>query len=209
MRDASMNEIIQNSIKNTLLLEIEALKEILENCDKEKIEEVVLKLANCKGKIITSGCGTSAQAAKKIAHTLCCIDCPAIMMIPSDAVHGGLGVVEEGDIVILFSKGGETKEINSLLAPVRQKKGKIIAVTENEQSELAQKSDIFLKVKISRESDDFNMLATSSILAIIALFDAIAVAITRIKGYSREQFAIRHPGGAVGKKLTGKSLYDE
>jgi KpsF/GutQ family protein len=204
-----MNKVITNSIQSTLRLESEALQELLRDYNEQTVEEVVNLIINCKGKIVISGCGTSGQAARKIGHTLCCIECPAVFLTPSDAVHGGLGAVQEDDVVILLSKGGETREINSLLEPVHRKRAIVIGVTENEHSELAQKSDIFLKVKVSKESDDFDMLATSSTLAVIALFDAIAIAITRIRGYTKEQFAIIHPGGAVGKKLTRKRLYEE
>jgi len=92
-----------------------------------------------------------------------------------------------------------------MLQSLHQKQVTIIGVTENSTSELAKESDIFLKVQVSREPDDFNMLATSSTLSVIALFDAAAIAITRVRGYTKEQFAVIHPGGAVGIKLTGKN----
>ncbi len=200
-----MNNIIEKSITDTLTMESEALLEIRDGIDWETLENVVDVLMNCTGKIILSGCGTSGEAAKKIAHTLCCIECPALFLSPSAALHGALGVTRKGDVVILFSKGGQTQEINNMLQSLHQKQVTIIGVTENSTSELAKESDIFLKVQVSREPDDFNMLATSSTLSVIALFDAAAIAITRVRGYTKEQFAVIHPGGAVGIKLTGKN----
>ena len=102
-------------IDRILQAEGNAILNTAEKIDAEQIDAVIKGIANCKGKIILSGCGTSAAAAKKISHTLNCVGCPSLFMEPSDAVHGGLGVVEEEDVVILVSKGGETKEINELL----------------------------------------------------------------------------------------------
>lgn len=200
---------ISYSIRNTLRMESDAIQEILANLNEPVIEKTIDAIVGCKGKIITSGCGTSGVAARKVAHTLSCIECPSLFLEPADAVHGGLGVVQEGDLVILFSKGGETKEISNLIAPSQIKKAFVIGVTENEKSSLATQSDLFLQVKVSQEPDDFNMLATSSIIATIAIFDAICIAITQLRGFTKEQFSIIHPGGAVGKRLTGKTLYEE
>lgn len=196
-----MQKKILESVKNTLTLESEALLEVRDSYDEAALERVLEAIVNCPGKVVVAGCGTSGTAAKKIAHTLCCICCPAIQLVPSEAAHGGLGVIREGDIVILLSKGGHTQEINSLIAPAHEKKAMVVGVGENEASQLAQQSDCFLKVKISREPDDFDMLATSSTLSVIALFDAIAIAIVRTRGYTREQFAVIHPGGDVGERL--------
>lgn len=192
---------IIESIHDTLLKESEAIVEIKNNLDEEQVNRVAELLTNCKGKIITTGCGTSAQAAKKIAHTLSCIECPALFLAPSDAVHGGLGVVQEEDIVIMFSKGGETQEINNLIPSCKVKGATLIAVTETKDSYIAREADALLNIKISQEPDDFNMLATASILATIAVFDAIAIAITRFRGFTKQQFAVIHPGGKVGNHL--------
>ena len=171
-------------------------------------EDVVLATANaiadCKGRIILSGCGTSAMAAKKIAHSLNCIERPALFLTPSDAVHGGLGVVQPGDIVILVSKGGGTKELVYLLPACRTKHATVIAVSENPESVLAQNADIYLQVQVDREPCRFNMLATASTMAVIAMFDAICIALMQMTGYTKEQFAVIHPGGAVGDRLLGK-----
>ena len=164
---------IIDSVNDTLIKESEAIEEIKNNLDEEQVNKVVELIMDCKGKVITTGCGTSGAAAKKIAHTLSCIECPALFLSPSNAVHGGLGVVQNQDIVILFSKGGETQEINDLIPSCKIKGATIIAITESEDSYMAREADALLKIKVSKEPDDFNMLATSSILATIAVFDAI------------------------------------
>jgi KpsF/GutQ family protein len=196
---------IIESVNDTLIKESEAIEEIKDNLVEEQVNKVVKLIMDCKGKIITTGCGTSAAAAKKIAHTLSCIECPALFLSPSDAVHGGLGVVQKQDIVVVFSKGGETQEINNIIPSCKVKGATIIAITESEDSYIARGADALLKIKISKEPDDFNMLATSSILATIAVFDAICIAITRFRGYTKEQFAVIHPGGKVGNNLKGKN----
>ncbi|SHS24674.1 putative sugar phosphate isomerase involved in capsule formation [Mycobacteroides abscessus subsp. abscessus] len=193
-----------DSVNDTLTKEAEAILEIKNTFDHEQVEKVFELIKNCKGKIITTGCGTSGAAAKKIAHTLSCVECPALFLTPSDAVHGALGVVQKEDIVIAFSKGGATQEINNLIPGCKTKGATLIAVTEVEDSYIAEQSDFLLKVKVSKEPDDFNMLATSSTITIIALFDAISIAMTRFRGYTKEQFAIIHPGGKVGETLTQK-----
>ena len=150
---------------------------------------------------MTTGSGTSGVAAKKIAHTFSCVEVPAFFMSPTDAVHGGLGVLQKGDILIAISKGGETDEILNLIPYVKAKGGKIVGVTENKTSKLAQDCDIRLIIKTEKEADSFNMLATVSTIAVIAVFDAIAVVLMNRANYTKEQFAIIHPAGAVGKKL--------
>lgn len=204
-----MNKEIKKVFEYALKTESEGILEILNNYDEKSVAAVIKAIKNCKGRIVLSGCGTSGEAAKKIAHTLSCIECPSLFLSPSDAVHGGLGVVQKGDVVILISKGGETMELNSMVDVVKRKQSTLIGVTENEKSTLAKKSDIFLKVKVSKEADAFNLLATASIVSIIAIFDAIISVIMTEKKYSKKEFALIHPGGAVGKKLTGKILYED
>ncbi|MHB9005453.1 MAG: KpsF/GutQ family sugar-phosphate isomerase [Limisphaerales bacterium] len=158
-------------------------------------------LAGCPGRILTTGCGTSAAAARKIAHSLCCIERPAVFLAPGDAVHGGLGLVQPNDVVIAISKGGNTREIVNLLPAIRTKGAFLIGVTEQSDSVLGRESSLLLRVKVEREPDEFNMLATASTLAVIAVFDAVCIALLHATGYTRDQFAVIHPGGAVGDRL--------
>ena len=116
-------------------------------------------------------------------------------------MHGGLGVAQPADIAILISKGGNTCEILDLVSPLKAKHVPIIGVTENPDSAVGRASDLLLRVKVDREPDDFNMLATASTLAVIAVFDAICIALMKVTGYTKTQFAVIHPGGAVGERL--------
>jgi KpsF/GutQ family protein len=177
---------------------VAALPRILEPAGFNRCVQI---LARCRGKILTAGVGTSAAAARKIAHSLCCIERPALFLSPGDAVHGGLGAVQPEDVVIAISKGGQTREIVNVLPAIRAKRARLIGVTENPDSVLARHSDLVLRVKVAREPDAFNMLATASTMAVIAVFDAVCIALMEVTGYTKEQFALIHPGGAVGDRL--------
>lgn len=194
-------ESIRSEIERTITMEAESMKALRDTLDMGMVTKVVQVIGDCKGKIIVSGCGTSAMAAKKIAHSLCCIERPALFLSPADAVHGALGLLQPGDVFILISKGGNTSELTQMIPACRTKKGILIGVSENPDSIIAREADIYLKVKVEKEPCRFNMLATASTLAVISTFDAICIALMQYTGYTREQFAVIHPGGAVGDRL--------
>lgn len=181
--------------------EAAAVARLTSTVDPDAFNRCVTVLAECPGRILTAGCGTSAAAARKIAHSLCCIERPAAFLSPGDAVHGGLGLVQKGDVVIAISKGGSTREIVNLLPAVRTKGAFLVGVTEDPESVLGRESDLVLRVRVEREPDEFNMLATASTMAVIAVFDAACIALMRMTRYTREQFTVIHPGGAVGDRL--------
>jgi len=200
---------IENSIwekvKAIWTLEAEAVSNLEYSVDREELLSVIEMIEACSesnSRVLTTGSGTSGAAAKKIAHTFSCVEVPAFFMSPTDAVHGGLGALKKGDILIAVSKGGGTEEILKLIPYVKAKGGKIIGVTENKTSKLAMECDMPLIVKTEKEADSFNMLATASTIAVIAVFDAIAVVLMQRSKFTKEQFAVIHPAGAVGKKLT-------
>lgn len=192
---------ILSEIKRTLSIEAESIRKLSDDLNEKQLLDCAYAIKNCSGKIILSGCGTSAMAAKKVAHSLTCIERPALFLSPADAVHGGLGVLQENDLLILISKGGNTKELLNLIPACKTKGAKLIGVTENEESQLAMNADLLMKVKVDREPCRFNMLATASTLAVISTFDAICIALMQMTGFTREQFAVIHPGGAVGDRL--------
>lgn len=193
-------------IARTLQIEARSVETLIDNLDMDAVLRVVRAIAGCTGKVILSACGTSAMAAKKIAHSLRCIERPALFLTPSDAVHGALGVLQKEDLLILISKGGNTSELTKLIPACRAKRAALIGVSENPASQIAQASDIYLRIAVEREPDEFNMLATASTLAVIATFDAICVALMKHTHYTREQFKIIHPGGAVGERLLEKEV---
>lgn len=195
---------ILSEMHRCIEMEADSIRRLIQTLDSEKLLAVADAIAACNGKIILSACGTSAMAAKKIAHSLNCIERPALFLTPSDGVHGGLGVVQANDVVILISKGGNTEELVKLVTACKTKKALLIAVSENPASALAESADLFLQVKVEQEPCRFNMLATASTMAVTAVFDAICLALMQMTGYTREQFALIHPSGAVGDRLLGK-----
>ena len=195
---------ILSEINRCLTMEAESIAALRQTLDQEAVLAAAKALMNCKGKVILSGCGTSAMAARKVAHSLSCIEIPALFLSPADAVHGALGVLQREDILILISKGGNTQELVILIPACKTKDALLIGVSENPESVIAGQTDIYLKVKVEQEPCRFNMLATASTLAVIATFDAICIALMQMTGYTREQFAVIHPGGAVGERLLNK-----
>ena len=195
---------ILSEINRCLTMEAESIAQLRQTLEQEAVLAAANALMNCKGKVILSGCGTSAMAARKVAHSLSCIEIPALFLSPADAVHGALGVLQREDILILISKGGNTQELVNLIPACKTKGALLIGVSENPESVIAGQADIYLKVKVEQEPCRFNMLATASTLAVIATFGAIGIALMQMTGYTREQFAVIHPGGAVGERLLNK-----
>ncbi len=195
-----MNKKSLDMAIESLNIEYKAIKDILGYFDPDAFAKAVDILSSCD-KIITCASGSSGIAAKKFAHTLCCIERNGYFLSPSEAVHGGLGCVKKGDAVVMVSRGGKTAELLPIVSVVNKKGAKLIAVTENLQSPIAKAADIIVPLKIEKESDQYNVMATSSFVATIAIFDAMIAAIIEETGYKLEQFALIHPGGAVGELL--------
>lgn len=195
-------EKLWDSMINTWTIEAKSVEALKEDMSKEDVLQVVKLIGDCTGKILVTGCGTSAAAAKKVVHSLCCVERPACYLNPSDAVHGGLGLLQKDDILILISKGGNTTELVNLISACKKKNAKLISVTENTKSMISTNADVVLKVNVEKEPDPYNMLATASTMAVIAVFDAICIALMFYTNYTKEKFAVIHPGGAVGERLT-------
>ncbi len=199
-----MKELTKESIyeiaKRSLQIERGAIADIIDYLDKDKFYEAVKVLSTCP-KIITCASGSSGIAAKKFSHSLCCIERNAQFLSPSEAVHGGMGCMKKGDAVVMVSRGGKTVELLPIIDVCNKKEVTLIGVTENLDSILARKSQIVVPMKIERESDGLNVMATSSFIATVAIFDAMLAAIMEMTGYQLDQFALIHPGGAVGDRL--------
>lgn len=186
--------------KESFQIEAKAILDTLDNMDFDALGKAVDMMSKCN-RIATSGCGHSGIACMHFAHSLCCIERPARFISPAEAVHGAMGFVQEGDVVILASRGGKTAELMPILHICKQKKAIIIGITENMGSPLAEQSDIVIPMKIEKESDKYNSQGTSSFIALAAIFDAMQVALIEETDYVNEQFALIHPGGAVGERL--------
>lgn len=166
-----------------------------------RFEKAVRLLYNCKGKVILTGVGKSGNIAQKIVATLNSTGTPAFYLHPSDALHGDLGMVLPVDVVIILSKSGDTPELAQLL-PILKKMGvKIIALTGNVQSRLGRQASVVLDCSVDREACPFDLAPTASTTAMLAMGDAVAVSLYELKGFTRDDFATTHPGGAIGRRL--------
>lgn len=193
----------QQSLKmaiDSLKIESKAIQDIVNYLDLSAFERAVQVLCSCH-KIITCASGTSGIAAKKFAHSLCCIERDAFFMSPAEAVHGGLGGLKKDDALVLVSRGGKTVELLPIVDVCKKKGASLIAITEKKDSPLTEKADIVIFLKIEKESDKYDVMATASFVATIGLFDAILIAIMEETDYKLEQFALIHPGGAVGAMI--------
>ena len=167
--------------------------------------EAVALLANAP-RIGASGCGHSGIACQHFAHLMCCIELPAKFISPAEAVHGGTGFLKQGDVMVFASRGGKTKELLPIMDICKDKGVKIITITENLESPLAQGADVVLKQFVTRETDKYNSQGTTSTTALCVIFHALQAALVEETGYQEGQFALIHPGGAVGERLNHKSL---
>ncbi len=190
----------KNKALDAFRIESDSILATRECMDMEAFSKAVDILA-CAPCIGTTGCGHSGIACMHFAHSLCCIERPARFLSPAEAIHGASGFLHEGDAMIWASRGGKTDEIFKILDICRIKKVTVIGVTENLSSPLAAQSDLVIPMKVTAETDKYNSQGTSSFVALAAVFDALQTAILEETGYRNEQFALIHPGGAVGKRL--------
>ena len=186
--------------RESIAIEAKAIADIAGYMDQDAFYEAVKALAAAP-RITTCASGSSGIAAKKFAHSLCCIERGAQFLSPAEAVHGGMGCMKKGDVVVMVSRGGKTAELLPIIDVCNKKGVTLIGVTENLNSILAQKSQIVVPMKIERESDCLNVMATTSYVVTVAIFDAMLNALMVMTDYTLQQFALIHPGGAVGDRL--------
>ena len=187
-------------------IESECLKTMLDYFDEESFSKAVELLANAQ-RIGASGCGHSGIICQHFAHLMCCIEQLARFISPAEAPHGAMGFLQEGDVMVLASRGGKTKELLPILDICKKKGVRVITVTENLSSPLATGADVVLEQYVNRETDKYNMQGTTSSTSLCMLFHALQAAIIEETDYQKEQFALIHPGGAVGERLNNKALY--
>lgn len=195
-----MSENTFSLMRQAVLNERQALDELASIMDETAFEKALQLLLHA-GFVVTTACGSSGFAAKKSAHSLCCIECPAKFVAPSEAVHGGMGVLQPGNVLVVVSKGGKTDELVPIVQIAKAKGCPIIAVTQKPESPLGQAADVILLLPSCPESDPYGVMSTTSFSATIAIFDALMMGLMAEKQYTLSQFALIHPGGAVGKQI--------
>jgi arabinose-5-phosphate isomerase len=186
--------------KEVLLIEADELKRAADNIS-EEIEEAVELIANAKGKLIVTGVGKSGLVGGKLAATFASTGTSSFFLHPTEAMHGDLGMISKGDIVLAISYSGESEELKALLPHLKRFDIPLVAMAKDKNSTLGSFSDIFLDISITKEACSLNTAPTSSTTLTMALGDALAVCLMKYKDFTKEDFASFHPGGSLGKKL--------
>lgn len=186
--------------RRVIQVEAEALAAMAERIDASFERAVDLILAS-PGRVIVSGMGKSGLVGQKIASTMASTGTPAFFLHPAEGIHGDLGMIMTGDVVIAISNSGETDEILRILPSVKRLGAHLVAMSGNPTSNLARSSDVFLDVSVKEEACPLGLAPTASTTATLAMGDALAVALLVKRGFRAEDFAIFHPGGSLGKKL--------
>ena len=192
---------IKKAAQNVIKIECDQIKSLLERIDDNFINAVET-IASSSGRLIVAGIGKSANISSKLVATFNSTGQPAIFLHAADAVHGDLGNIQKGDVVLCLSKSGNTDEIKSLVSNIKVLGNSIISLCGNPLSFLSKSSDIFINASVSEEACPHDLAPTSSTTVQLVLGDALAVCLLEYKGFSKEDFAKFHPGGILGKKLT-------
>jgi arabinose-5-phosphate isomerase len=189
-------------LQGFLRVESEAIEQTATRLEPDEIERVVKLLASCKGKIVIVGVGKSGIIAQKIAATMTSTGTGAIHLHPSDALHGGIGIINSDDVVMILSNSGETHELIEMLPYLKRRQVPIIALVGNRNSTLAQRADAVVDGSVDHEACPLNLAPTTSTTVALALGDALALTLMQVRGLTPNDFAINHPGGQLGKRLT-------
>lgn len=189
--------------KEVIQKEAQAIIDLEDRINGEFAQAVDL-LSKCKGRVIVSGMGKSGIIARKIAATLTSTGTSAMFLHPAEGMHGDLGAVHKDDVVICISKSGDTSELFQIFPVLKRIGVPIISITGNRRSRIAERSDVVLDASVKEEACPFNLAPTSSTTAALVMGDALAVALLEKRKFSTEDFALFHPGGSLGKKLTMK-----
>jgi arabinose-5-phosphate isomerase len=190
---------LRNTGKDVLKKEAEAILQVMEALD-ETFDRTVEMIHGCEGRVVVLGVGKSGLICKKIASTLSSVGTPAVFLHPGDSLHGDLGMLQKGDVLFIVSNSGETDEVIKILPWIKRMDLETVVVTGNTNSTIASCADIVLNVRVD-EACPYNVVPTSSTTAVLALGDAIAVALMQKREFKLEDFASLHPGGSLGRKL--------
>ena len=186
--------------RNVLRIEAEALGALTERINDKFIDAIEI-IYSCKGRVVVTGMGKSGIIGKKLTATLASTGTPALFLNPAEGIHGDIGMVTKGDVVIAISNSGDTDEIITLLPMLKRMDISIISMTGNPASLLARSSDINIDVSIKKEACSMGIVPTASTTAALAMGDAIAVTLLDRRGFCKEDFALFHPGGRLGRRL--------
>jgi arabinose-5-phosphate isomerase len=191
-----------SEVQDLLRLESNAIAQTATRLDAAQVERVVDLIADCKGKVVILGVGKSGIIGQKIAATMTSTGTAAFYLHPSDALHGGLGIVQPDDVVIVLSNSGETDEIVGMLPYLKNRQVAIVAIVGNLNSTLANRADAVLDASVDQEACPLNLAPTTSTTVALAIGDALAMTVMKVKGLTTDDFAVNHPAGRLGKRLT-------
>ncbi|MBC8549145.1 MAG: KpsF/GutQ family sugar-phosphate isomerase [Candidatus Brocadiales bacterium] len=196
-----MNVNIESEIIKVIDIEMKGLSLLKKNIN-TSVKDAVEAIFNCRGKVILTGMGKSGLVAKKIASTMSSVGTPAIFMHPAEGMHGDLGIIRVDDVVVAIGKSGESSELSGVLPSIKSVGAKIIGIMGDGNSTLARYSDIIINIGDAEEACPFNMAPTTSSTVTMVLGDAMAVALMKMRGFDLNDYALLHPGGQIGKRLT-------
>ena len=192
--------MILDEAKKVIRIEAQALLALADAINGE-FERAVRLILDCRGRVVVTGMGKSGLIGQKIASTMASTGTPAFFLHPAEGIHGDLGMIMRGDVVIAISNSGETEEVVRILPVIKRLGASLVAMTGNPSSTLAKSGDIFLDISVKEEACPLGLAPTASTTATLAMGDALAVALLLERGFKAEDFALFHPGGALGKKL--------
>jgi arabinose-5-phosphate isomerase len=191
-----------SQVTELLRAESEAIAQTASRLQPAELDRVLSILTGCKGKVVFLGVGKSGIIAQKIAATMTSSGTAAIHLHPSDALHGGLGILTADDVVVMLSNSGETDELLELLPYIKRREVPVVAIVGNVKSTIAKRSDAVLDASVDHEACPLNLAPTTSTTVALALGDALAMTLMRAKGLTEDDFASNHPAGQLGKRLT-------
>jgi arabinose-5-phosphate isomerase len=189
-------------VQELLRIESNAIAQTAARLDRAQVERAIDLLLNCKGKVVVLGIGKSGIIGQKIAATMTSAGTAAIYLHPSDALHGGLGILQSDDLAIVLSNSGETEELVAMLPYLKNRGTPVIAIVGSVESSLAQRADAVLDASVDQEACPFNLAPTTSTTVALAIGDALAMTLMKVKGITSDDFAVNHPAGQLGKRLT-------
>ena len=192
--------MIIEQAKRVLMIESKAIEALVDRIGEDFVQAVEL-IYKCSGRVVVTGMGKSGIIGKKIASTLASVGTPALFLHPAEGVHGDLGMVTKGDVIICLSNSGETEELLKLLPFVKRFNVRLIAITGNINSTLAKNSDVVLDASVDEEACPWDIVPTASTTASLAMGDALCIALLDKRGFKKEDFALFHPAGSLGKSL--------